>query len=185
MAKLLPCKREDARSKRRREHHYRRDRSTAGRLLGKEQIEVRSLVVAPFCAGSPTGRRRFPQKEDSAGSNPSRRTTCPLSPTVEAAPSKCAKVPVRIRERAPRRSLRQAAKGIGFTSRHFRGSNPRGSTAHLAQWQSIRLTCGRREDRNLGCAPVSGDDSAGEEAALIRQYSAGSTPRSPTMDAKG
>ena len=138
-----------------------------------------------FRAGSPTGRRRFPQKEDSAGSNPSRRTTCPLSPTVEAAPSKCAKVPVRIRERAPRRSLRQAAKGIGFTSRHFRGSNPRGSTAHLAQWQSIRLTCGRREDRNLGCAPVSGDDSAGEEAALIRQYSAGSTPRSPTVDAKG
>ena len=47
----------------------------AGHRFGKAERQVRDLRGAPiFCVGSPTGRRRFPQKEDSAGSNPSRRT---------------------------------------------------------------------------------------------------------------
>ena len=41
-----------------------------------------------FCVGSPTGRRRFPQKEDSAGSNPSRRTNAHVDQRQESPPSK-------------------------------------------------------------------------------------------------
>src|SRR5205807_606452 len=46
------------------------------------------LRGAPFCVGSPTGRRRFPQKEDSAGSNPSRRTNAHVDQRQESPPSK-------------------------------------------------------------------------------------------------
>jgi hypothetical protein len=41
-----------------------------------------------FCVGSPTGRRRFPQKEDSVGSNPSRRTNAHVDQRQESPPSK-------------------------------------------------------------------------------------------------
>ena len=73
--------------------------------------------------------------------------------------------------------------GIGLAAR---------SVALAALW---RQATGEGQDISLdvrkarGSLPQgrtsSGDDSAGEEAALIRPYREGSTPRSPIMDAKG
>ena len=59
-----------------------------GHRFGKAERQVRDLRGAPFLRRSPTGRRRFPQKEDSAGSNPSRRTNAHVDQRQESPPSK-------------------------------------------------------------------------------------------------